>query len=349
MTPGTDSVSAIDHLVLVAGEGHASNGYVAALEAGPEGQWPERCRCTGVPGALAMASHPFLDRLYVAGSYAAQDHRGYVTVLGLPDLTPISSQPSRGRLPCYLSVDPSGRFLVVSNYLDGRLAVLRLTEDGDIDDMTDCLTHPGHGLRPDRQDRSHIHAVVFDPTGKHLLVTDLGTDRIHVYTLDPDGRLCPRSVTGVPHGRGPRHLAFVGTTTVVTTDELSSTVSWYDYEPEAGVLIWRGSEQTVDQTTGTNYPSDLVTTAHDTVCLIGNRGHDTIAVFAITKAGLTRTSELDTGGHWPQHLATIGDNVWFALRDSDRIRALHAMGTQVELLDLDIALPRPNWILEYFR
>jgi 6-phosphogluconolactonase len=227
--------------------------------------------------------------------------------------------------------------------------VLALTEDGDIGEVTEHLIHPGHGPLADRQNHSHVHQAAFDPAGKHLLVTDLGTDRIHTYTLDADGRLRPDSVTSVPAGYGSRHLTFVGTSTVITTDELSSTVSWYDYEPEIGRLTWRGSEPTVSRVAGVNYPSDLAIAGNGTVCLVGNRGQDTIGVFTITAEGLSRTAELDSGGHWPQHFATVGTDVWFALRDSDRIGALRVTGTRAELLDFDIALPRPNWILEGHR
>lgn len=345
MTPTTDAVQPTEHLVFVAGEGPAPDGYVAALRLDPDGRWSELRRRTGLPGALTLARHPLTDRMYVAGAHAERDQLGYVAVLGLPDLNLVSTHPSQGHLPCHLSVDPSGRFLVVANYLDGSLVVFALTDDGDIGEVTDNLTQRGHGPVPERQDHSHVHQAVFDPTGRHLLVTDLGTDRIHAYTLDAGGRLEPGPIVSVPAGHGPRHLAFVGTSTVVTTDELSSTVSWYGYDTDSGRLTWRGSEPTVNQMVAVNYPSDLVITADRAVCLVGNRGKDTIAVFTITEAGLSRTTELDTRGKWPQHLATVGEDVWIALRDSDRISALRLTGARAELLDLDIALPRPNWIL----
>jgi len=332
-------------LVFVAGEGPAPDGYVAAFEGDGHGGWSEGHRRTGLPGALTLTRHPSLDRLYVAGSDATQSQCGYISVLELPGLDQVSTRPSHGHLPCYLCVDPSGRFLIVVNYLDGELVVLALTEDGDLGDVTDRLTHPGRGPVSDRQDRSHVHQAVFDPAGRHLLVTDLGTDRIHTYALDGDGRLHPVSTATAPAGHGPRHLAFVGAQTVVTTDELSSTVSWYDYAPASGLLEWRGSEPTVDRASGSNYPSELVIVADDTMCLVGNRGNDTIGVLSIAETGLSRTAELDAGGHWPQHLAKVGDEVWCALRDSDRIRALRVTGGRAEFLDLDISLPRPNWIL----
>ena len=343
MAPGTDG----EHLVFVAGDGPPPDGYVVALGPDGTGGWSERHRRPSLPGALTLTQHPSLNRLYVAGSDAARNQLGYVAVLGSPELNLVSTVPSGGHLPCYLSVDPSGHYLVVVNYLDGELVVFELTPDGDVGEVTHRRTHPGHGPVVDRQDRSHVHQAVFDPAGRYLLVTDLGTDRIHSYTLGTHGRLHPgpSPVVRLPAGHGPRHLAFVGTDKVVTTDELSSTVSWYDYAPETGRLTWRGSEPTVDHTAGNNYPSELVITNDATVCLVGNRGNDTIAVFSISEAGLTRTAELEAGGRWPQHLTRVDGTVWCALRDSDRIRAFRVTGSAVDVLGPDIQLPRPNWIL----
>lgn len=345
MTSASDDEARAGQLIFVAGEGPAPDGYVAALSRGEDGRWSQRHRRTGLPGALSLTRHPSLDRLYVAGSDAEHDQLGYVAVLGLPELDLISTQPSHGHLPCALSVDPSGRFLVVANYLDGALVVLALTEHGDIGELADRVIHPGHGSHPDRQDRSHVHQAVFDPAGQYLLVTDLGTDRIHTYTLDGDGRLHSESVLEVPAGHGPRHLVFAGAHRVLTTDELSSTVSWYDYQPETGRLTWCGAEPTTSRVSEVNYPSDLLITADGSHCLVGNRGNDTIGVFDISPTALSRTAELETGGHWPQHLAKVGESVWCALRDSDRIRALRLTDSRAEFLDSDIGLPRPNWIL----
>ncbi|KAL7950205.1 Lactonase, 7-bladed beta-propeller domain-containing protein [Trichoderma barbatum] len=63
---------------------------------------------------------------------------------------------------------------------------------------------------PERQDAPHPHEAVLDPTGKFLVVPDLGMDLIHLYSFDPN-TLALKDITpvSVKPGSGPRHIAFV--------------------------------------------------------------------------------------------------------------------------------------------
>ncbi|KAJ4339009.1 hypothetical protein N0V95_007902 [Ascochyta clinopodiicola] len=70
-------------------------------------------------------------------------------------------------------------------------------------------TLDGPGADPDRQEAPHPHQVLVDPTGKYLLVTDLGSDKIHINKINKrSGKLtkCPPAKT--LYGAGPRHAAF---------------------------------------------------------------------------------------------------------------------------------------------
>ena len=63
---------------------------------------------------------------------------------------------------------------------------------------------------PVRQATSHAHMITSDPVTGDILVADLGSDTILVYSLGDEGRLTPKTasnVNAVP-GAGPRHLAF---------------------------------------------------------------------------------------------------------------------------------------------
>jgi 6-phosphogluconolactonase (cycloisomerase 2 family) len=67
----------------------------------------------------------------------------------------------------------------------------------------------GPGANPDRQDAPHPHHAFVDPTGRFLLVTDLGADVIRINKINKKtGKLteCPPAVAA--RGSGPRHGAF---------------------------------------------------------------------------------------------------------------------------------------------
>lgn len=111
-------------------------------------------------------------------------------------------------------------------------------------------TLDGPGANPDRQEAPHPHQVLVDPTGDFLLVTDLGSDKIHINKIDKkSGKLtqCPSAKT--LYGAGPRHAAFWSPscsksrvahgkgTVLYVANELSNTVTgWSVSYPRGGCL-----------------------------------------------------------------------------------------------------------------
>lgn len=60
-----------------------------------------------------------------------------------------------------------------------------------------------------RQDAPHPHGVVVDPTGRFVLVPDLGADVVRVFHVNPlTGLLEPIEPLAVNPGSGPRHGVF---------------------------------------------------------------------------------------------------------------------------------------------
>jgi hypothetical protein len=69
------------------------------------------------------------------------------------------------------------------------------------------MAAPGPDVR--QKNGPHPHQTLLDPTGKFLLVPDLGADAIHVFAINTaSGHLnaCPGAITGP--GDGPRHGAW---------------------------------------------------------------------------------------------------------------------------------------------
>src|SRR5207247_1543333 len=162
---------------------------------------------------------------------------------------------SGGAGPTYLSVHPSGRFLLVANYFGGSVAVLPIGSDGRLGEATD-VKKPDGKVGPDRaksappggfafsgHDRTHAHMIQSDPAGRFVLHADLGLDKIFVWKFDGQkGVLTPAATpaASLPPGDGPRHFHFhPGARWLYSIQEEGSTVALFDYEAATGRLALR--------------------------------------------------------------------------------------------------------------
>ena len=137
-----------------------------------------------------------------ATAFAVDPDSGKLKLLGQAD--------TGGKNGVRQMLDPSGRFLIVANYASGTVAVLPVAEDGSLRNQTQLLELKGTpGPHKVRQTSAHPHDIVFDPSGRFVVVPDLGLDRTFVLRFDPSrGMLGEASaVEGRPYS-GPRHVAF---------------------------------------------------------------------------------------------------------------------------------------------
>ncbi len=155
-------------------------------------------------------------------------------------LTYLNSQPTDGSAPCYVSFDPEGNWLLVSNYGNGTLAVFPILPNGELGPHTDYVVHKGTGSDKGRQENAHAHSLRFDPSGRFVLAADLGIDQVLVYKLDRErGKLTPHqpAYLELPVGSGPRHLAFHPNGQVVyVANELNSTITTCSWDALNGKL-----------------------------------------------------------------------------------------------------------------
>ncbi|WP_245957567.1 lactonase family protein [Chitinophaga flava] len=145
----------------------------------------------------------------------------------------ISSQPSGGENPVYLTEHNSRQWLAVANYTGGSTAVFPLSEDGRIGTATQVIPFNDSSLT-DRQRSSHIHSCVFDPDNHFLLLPDLGADKIRCFAFDSTSSH-PLQQPEIPYtatipGSGPRHFTFhPNLPYAYCIEELSGMVSVYHY------------------------------------------------------------------------------------------------------------------------
>lgn len=221
-------------------------------------------------------------------------------------LTLINEQPSYGAHPCYVSLDQTGHWLLVANYSGGSIAVLPIGPDGALGPAATVITH---SAPPQHPDTPHPHAILQSPDGAFVLVPDCGLDRVYVYRFDTgSGALTPNDppwATLTP-GAGPRHLAFHPQGWVYVINERNSTLSVFDFDTAHGVLHERQTLSSLpDDFSGRNSCADLHIHPHGHVVYGSNRGHDSIAIFAVNPSDgtLTPCGHTHTGGRTPRNFA----------------------------------------------
>lgn len=226
-------------------------------------------------------------------------------------LTPLGqAQSTGGANVTHLSVHPAGRYLLSANYGAGSVAAHRINGDGSVGARTALVQHTGSGPDPARQEGPHAHQIITDPLGRHVFAVDLGTDKVYTYRLDTaSGTLRPVSeVRSVP-GAGPRHMVFHPTAPYAyVANELNSTITVYSHQPTTGVLTRGESRPTVPGGSAAavrNYPAEVAISTDGRFLYLSNRGHESIARFAVTEdgSGLRLVDTVPSGGSWPRHIS----------------------------------------------
>jgi 6-phosphogluconolactonase len=233
-------------------------------------------------------------------------------------LTALSTVSSGGAGPTYVSMHPSGKFLLVANYFGGSVAVLPVLPDGGLGPAVDIkqdagtvgprrATHaPPGSFAISGHDRTHAHMVQADRSGRFVLHVDLGLDRIFVWRFDErTGALTPNDPPGVslPAGDGPRHFAFhPNGRWCYSLQEEGSTIVLFDYDGARGALA---SRQTVSSLppgfAGSSFGSEILVSGDGRFVYAGNRLHDSIGIFSVGSNGeLAFVTDEWTRGDYPR-------------------------------------------------
>ena len=280
------------------------------------------------PNPSFVALHPNGKYLYAVNeTHDGPEHSGVVTAYTIDPaagtLTEINHQLSRGADPCHLAIDATGRFLVVANYSAGNFAEFAIGADGRLSPSISLLTHWGGGPNKERQEGPHAHDVVFSRDNRHLIAVDLGLDQVFVYTFDPaNGDIKPaaqQSAATAP-GAGPRHFVFhPGGRSAFSINEMSSTITSYAWNGSTGALTPGASVSTLPANfQGTNSTAEIAIDAAGSFVYGSNRGHDSIAVFAVTPSGtLSLVEHTPTGGKTPRNFTIDPTGRWLVAANQE--------------------------------
>lgn len=254
-----------------------------------------------------LTIHPKLPVLYaVAGSKPPEKRQsGEVMAWTINPatgaLSPLNQMATGGREAVYIAVNPQATLAVAAHYSSASVVALPLSSTGELRPVSSQAQQQGSSINPKRQQHSFPHSITFDPAGRFAFSPDLGADKIFMYRTD-DGQLAPNdppSVTIAP-GSGPRHLVFdAAGTHAYLVNELNSTISAFHYDSNRGALTLAQTISTLPADfQGSNTGADIRLHPSGKFLYASNRGHESLAIFAVDAAD----GKLTAIGYVPVHV-----------------------------------------------
>lgn len=226
-------------------------------------------------------------------------------------LTFLNRVSSHGAQPNQVVLDPSGRIAVTVNYTTGTLAAYKIEKDGRLAEAFYVDQHSGKPLSPS-QPGPKAHGIDFSRDGKWMFVAELGLDRVHSYHVDvAKPAITPHTTPFVSThaGAGPRRLQLAP----------DGRFLYVDHETDSEVSVFSVKDGALKeiQTLSTlppgadirNTTAEILISGDGRHLYVTNRGHDSIAVFAVdrTTGLLTRTQNVPSGGRTPRNIRLSPD------------------------------------------
>jgi len=100
---------------------------------------------------------------------------------------------------------------------------------------------------------------------------------------------------------------------VFVANELDSTVATLRFDAERGGLALEDTQSTLPTDwSGTNYPADVHITANGRTLYVSNRGHNSVAAFAVAEStgSLALDQVVSTAGDWPRNFTLDPTERW---------------------------------------
>jgi 6-phosphogluconolactonase len=268
----------------------------------------------GLRNPTYLAVHPKHRLLYAAERETTtwgpiEAFAGQITTLSIDADGTLSV---KDRLPIgggatYVSVSPEGSYLLAALPGPRCVMVFPIRVDGRVQPAADMVQLQGRGVNTITLERPFPHSIRPDATGRRALACDMGMDRVMVFDLDQDGRFAPspHPFVQLSSGAGPRHLwIHPNNQWVYTVNEIDSSVSAFAYDAESSAMRILGTTSTRPEGfEGHNSGAQIVVHPSGRFLYSSNRGHNSIAVFAIDQeSGVPRLMELvPTQGDTPRN------------------------------------------------
>jgi 6-phosphogluconolactonase len=231
-------------------------------------------------------------------------------------LSQLNEVASHGADPCYISIDRSGKFLLVANYTGGNVAVIPILPDGHLGEASSVQKDAGSlGPNKERQEGPHAHFIQASAQNRFAYVSDLGLDRVLIYKFDAEkGVLSPGGAAGgedffsatLAPGTGPRHVAFSADGKFMyVLGEMDATVTVFANDDKETYRSIQKISSLPATFSGENTAAEIAVHPNGKFLFTSNRGDDSIAEFSIdqTTGKVTLVGNVSTLGKAPRHFA----------------------------------------------
>jgi 6-phosphogluconolactonase len=315
-SPGPHAAAARSRLVLYA-SGYAPDIHLFAVDAASGALAPSGGLPAFGTSPSYLAVNPSATNLYALDENTPGRIGAYAIDASTGSLRFLNSVSSGGQGPAFLSTDATGRFVLVANYEDGTVSVIRVVAGGALGEAVETIPVG-----------AEAHMIVTDPSNRFVFVPCKGADAIAQFRFDAaTGKLEPNDPprTTTAAGAGPRHLAFhPNGRFVYGINENASTMTAYALDTGTGTLREIETQSTLPDGFAGHKEAAAVRVHPKGRWLFGsNRGDDSIVVFAIDPGSgrMTRRGFVKTGGATPRDFALdpTGTLLYAANQDSNAI------------------------------
>ncbi len=192
--------------------------------------------------------------------------------------------------PCYIALDNTDGYLLSSYYGAGKVTVHAVGEDGALE----------QALVEDIPTAERAHCIQTDATNTLVFVPHTaGPNLVFQFAFDEgSGKLTPNAAPTVspPEGEGPRHFCFHPTLDMLYfSNEQGCSIAAYRLDRASGTLTRDHCLSTLPDGVGeSNSCAQIHMTPDGRHVYVTNRGHDSIAAFAID----ADTGSLTAVGHY---------------------------------------------------
>ncbi|MES2944471.1 MAG: lactonase family protein [Pseudomonadota bacterium] len=274
-----------------------------------------------VPKPRWAVAHPQLPMLYVSSDGNTKDGSviAFLVDRETGALTRVGEVSAGGAGTTHLWLDMPSMTLLAANFGGGSTSSIVLMRDGSLGPLVSTIKATGSGPHR-RQASPHAHGVAVDPSGRYVLVSDLGADRLFVYGFDrrthvlsPDDKANPKSFVSSA-GSGPRHFVFgLNGNFVYLLNELAAELMALRWDAQQGRLTpVQSVPASSPEFKGAKSAAGIAISLDGRFVYVADRGEQTLVVYRVNpdSGELSLVQRTSSGGEIPWAFAIHPSGKW---------------------------------------